>query len=744
MPPPSASALNRGASAHPPRSIHSPGYEPTGFGAQTDLDSYRAALNRHAIVGVTDRTGTITEVNDLFCEISQYSRAELIGRKHSILNSGFHPRQFFWTLWRTISSGETWHGDICNRAKDGSLYWVDTTIVPRRDTAGKISGYISIRYDITKRKQAESALLEENRKRRAAESLLRDVIEALPNGVAAFDQDDRLILFNSAYRELYPLAAPAIVEGASLGSILGFALEQGQFAGIPEDASAREAWLAARLKEHRNPSRPIIQHLSGDRWVQVQERRSASGYMVGVRTDITGLKQAERRIKEQSERDPLTGLYNRRVIGDRLSRALKSDRGSALVLLDLDSFKLVNDTLGHDAGDNLLIRVGERLRSTVRRTDVIARLGGDEFALILRNVESEADAQRLADKLLAALSVPVRLGGRDVLPSGSLGIALFPRDGTTPSELMKHADLALYRAKALGRRTYALYSPELRSSVERLAGMTQALRTAIARDRIEVALQPQVNLRSGEHAGFEALVRWERGGTRVPPPEMIAAAEEAGLIVQLGYYIIDKALSGHRQMLDDGLAPGTLALNVAAAQLREPEFARRLLAMLKRKRLPPACIEIEVTENVVLDRSSDAIATTLRELDGAGVSIALDDFGTGYASLSHLKRFPVRRLKIDRSFIKNVASNCEDAIIARTIVSLAHSLGMDVVAEGVETEEQRRFVADHGCDFAQGYLISKPMFLPEARTYLAEHCPGAFRSAAPADPAQPLLSMVTA
>lgn len=733
-----ASAQFRAASDQGLGSLELPAFSgDTGSEARNELDSYRAALNRHAIVGITDRAGTITEVNDLFCEISQYSRVELIGRKHSILNSGMHERQFFWTLWRTISSGETWHGDICNRAKDGSLYWVDTTIVPRHDPAGKITGYVSIRYDITQRKQVESALLEENRKRQSAENLLRDVIEALPNGVAAFDANDRLILFNSAYRELYPRAAAVIAEGASLRSILRHALEQGQFADVAADPSVREAWLAARLKEHLGPSRPITQHLSGDRWVQVQERRSASGHVVGVGTDITELKRAERRIKEQSEIDPLTGLYNRRVIGDRLARALKADHGFALLLLDLDSFKLVNDTLGHDAGDDLLIKVGARLRGTVRRTDVIARLGGDEFALILRNIEVEADARRMAEKLLRALAVPVRIGGRNVVPSGSIGIALYPRDGTTPTELMKHADLALYQAKAQGRRTFALYRPEMRSSVERLAGVTQALRVAIARDRIDVALQPQVDLRSGRHVGFEALARWERGTTRVPPSEMIAAAEEAGLIVQLGYHLIDKALAAHRDLLDEGLEPGRLGLNVAAAQLREPGFARRLLAMAKRRRLRPGWLEIEVTENVVLDRSGEAIATTLRELDAAGVSIALDDFGTGYASLSHLKRFPVHRLKIDRSFIRNVATDCDDAIIARAIASLAHSLGMEVVAEGVETEEQYRFVASHGCDFAQGYLISMPMFLPEARAYLVGRGDGAIVAAKPAGPAQP-------
>lgn len=691
--------------------------------ALSELSSYRAALNRHAIVGITDRAGRIIEVNDLFCEISQYSRGELIGRQHRILNSGHHPKPFFRGMWRTISSGETWQGDICNRAKNGSLYWVDTTIVPRKDAEGAIAGYVSIRYDITSRKQAEGALLEENRRREQAERLLRDILEALPNGITAYDEDDRLVLFNSAYRELYGLTSPAIYEGASFESILRYGLKHGQFLNVRDTEAARESWLSSRLKDHSTPGRTFIQHLSGDRWLQVQERRSPAGYVVGVRTDVTDLKRAERKIKEQAARDPLTGLYNRRAMLERLERALegarRDERAGALLLLDLDGFKQVNDTLGHDAGDEMLVRIATRLQTVLRKTDIVARLGGDEFAIILCNLGSDGDVRRIAEKLLCALQEPLEIGGKSLVPAASFGIALFPQHGSSATELMKHADLALYRAKDSGRRTYALYTPDLSKTNEHRAAMVEAIREAMERDKIQVALQPQVSMVTGRHDGFEALVRWQSGARAVPPPELISVAEEGGLILPLGYLIFEKAFAALRSLLDAGLDPGRVAVNVTAAQLREPDFPGQVLRMLKQHKLLPQHLEIEVTENVVLDRMSDRIVTTLRELDAAGIGIALDDFGTGYASLAHLKRFPIHRLKIDRTFVREVTTDCEDAIIARTIISLAHSLGMTVVAEGIETKEQYELLSNLGCDFAQGYLISRPIFLTEALRLLA-------------------------
>ena len=689
--------------------------------AAAELASFKTALDPHTIVGITNRAGTITFVNDRFCQISKYSRFELIGAKHSLLNSGHHPPAFFEEMWRTISTGTRWHGEICNRAKDNSLYWVDTTIAPKIDGAGRITGYVSIRYDITQRKQAERALIEENLRRERMETLLRDIIETLPNGVAVYDEDDRLALFNSGFKNCYRRLSTTVREGQLFQEILEHAVACGEFADISSGDDGRQNWINTRLRHHRNPGRAFLQALSGDRWLKVQERRSASGYVVGVQTDVTELKRVEREIRRQAEADPLTGLLNRRAIIERLTAAISSQktaRRSAVVLIDLDGFKAINDSHGHNAGDALLVEVGKRFRDSVRKSDVVARLGGDEYAVLLVHVGSEANAIRIVRKLLRSLESPVRLGRKSVHVSGSLGLAIVPRTKAgTPLEVLKRADMALYQAKHNGRATYAVYSTDLERSLRQRNAMIEALRRAIANGEIQVAMQPQARFLDGTHSGFEALVRWKKDNQWVPAAELVSLAEQSGLICGLGRSVLSTTLKAMSEMKRKGYAPGKVAINVAAAQLRDPDFAKELLTAIAAHGHSVSEIVIEVTENVILDRTSEAITVTLNRLSEAGVKVALDDFGTGYASLTHLQRYPVSYIKIDHSFVADLNRGHGCVAIARAITSLAHSLGMEVVAEGIETQAQYQSLAEMGCDYAQGYLLAKPMLVDQIDAY---------------------------
>ncbi|AOF93476.1 EAL domain-containing protein [Sinorhizobium sp. RAC02] len=677
------------------------------------LDAYQAALDRHAIVAVTDRRSRILSANRQFCAVSGYREEELVGQPHRLVNSGYHPGEFFQSMWRTIADGQVWHGEICNRAKGGNLYWVDTTIVPLIGFDGRVEAYISVRYDITKRKAAEQALREEVERRRDAEALLVDVMETVPDGIAAFDANDRLVLFNRSYANLHVRSAEAIRIGASFESILRHGLENGQYVLPRKTGGSHQAWLRARLRAHSNPGRSTVQELSDGRWIQIRERRSTSGNTVGTRTDITELKRSESAIKFLAEHDPLTGLLNRSVLSQRLDEAVAACRrnqtGGLLMVMDLDGFKKINDSMGHAAGDALLKTVAQRLMETLRRSDTVVRLGGDEFAVIVPQLGQRDKIDALAQRLLAAIQRSTAIQRRTLTPRLSLGIARFPQDGHTLEALLRKADMALYRAKAEGRGTYRIFTRAMRAHVEQRGRLTTALTKAVARGAIDIALQPQFTLCDRKLTGFEALARWNHEGRPVSPSDFIAIAEESGLIGDLGNQVLNKALEAVSGLRRNGIKTGPVAINIASAQIRHAGFISMLQANVHRHGLRPGDVEIELTENILLDEAGDEIASTLKTLQSAGFSIALDDFGTGYASLSHLGRFPIDRIKIDHGFVSRISSTQDTCTIVRAIIGLAHALGMTVVAEGIETPDQLEQLLAYGCDFGQGYLFSPPL-----------------------------------
>jgi two-component system CheB/CheR fusion protein len=365
--------------------------------------------------------------------------------------------------------------------------------------------------------------------------------------------------------------------------------------------------------------------------------------------------------------------------------------------------------MGHSAGDVLLTEVAGRLGETLRRSDTIVRLGGDEFAIILPNVYDIQTVGKVAEKLLAAVQQPLTIQRRAITPNMSIGISLFPRDGRKSEALLKNADIALYQAKASGRSTYRIYSRDMRSGLEARRKIADALSAAVATDRIEVAFQPQVSLKDGGHVGFEALARWRHNGVDVAPSDFIVIAEETGQIIDLGWRVLRKSVETMRDLRRRGLSVGAVAVNIAAAQLKMAEFPSLVRQLLNERDLLPGDIEIELTENILLHKDSSRISEALQAFRAVGFSIALDDFGTGYASLSHLSRFPVDRLKIDRSFVRDMCDDAAAHTIVKATIGLAHSLDMTVVAEGIETEDQLTRLRACDCDFGQGYLFSRPL-----------------------------------
>jgi diguanylate cyclase (GGDEF)-like protein/PAS domain S-box-containing protein len=569
-----------------------------------------------------------------------------------------------------------------------------------------------------------------------AQALLRDILEALPSAVIAYDRDERLVLWNRAAVDLLPPWGEFAAVGRTLEEMMRMSAVSGAYLDAGSTAGQRARWGDAMLAAYRTGSEARTMRLRDGRFLHALERRSGSGNLVCVRTDTTELKRAEQDLRWQAERDSLTRLHNRSFFMAMLDRALDADtRGDMacglLLLVDIDDFKQINDTLGHDMGDALLVEMATRLRRCVRgRGEGVARLGGDEFGVVIPGLGGPAAAGARLDALHAALSAPAALGGRRTALGISMGVTAFPADGTDATKLLKTADLALYEAKRNGRGRWASFRPEQVTAQERHERMADALRGALAQNRLTVALQPKRRLRDGAHAGFEALARWHDGTRWVPPLEFIPVAEDTGLIRPLGRVIMEAALGRVAALRRAGLEPGRVAVNVTGPQLLDAHFRDETLAALRRHRLRAADLELELTETVLFGRASERIDAVLREFRADGVTLALDDFGTGYASLAHLSRLPIDRLKIDRSFVEGIASGGAGGVIARTVVSLAQGLGMEAIAEGVETEAQMGFLREVGCDVVQGYLVSMPLLtVGESVAYLRGR-PGPVRKGA--------------
>ena len=552
--------------------------------ALKELNDLKIAFDQHAIVSIADADGLIICCNDLFCQITQYSREEILGQTHHILNSGYHTDAFFQELWQDISSGKVWRGEICNRAKNGELYWTEATIVPFLGNDGKPVKYIAIRTDITQRRLAES--------------------------------------------RIYQLA-----------------------------------WY-----------------------------------------------------------DSLTGLLSRGFLFKELAKTIESPGGpeyGALILLDIDHFKDINDLMGHDLGDKLLRQVGQRLQSLVNGSEIVSRFAGDEFMILVTELGSDSQfaldqAVNLAEQIRLALGTTFYINGLQIHCTCSIGLIVFDTTNNNKTELVKYADMALYRAKEQGRNRVSVFDKQLQNQILNRSILRQDLQQALRNKEFYVHYQVVVD-KTLSPRGFETLVRWQHPtrGT-LNPSDFICLAEENGLIIPLGQWVLETAC---KQLVewskDSSTASLLLSVNVSALQFADSRFVTSVRRILQRTGVNPSLLRLELTESVFLSDVEKNILK-MNELKELGVQVALDDFGTGYSSLQYLKRLPLDLLKLDSSFVRGLPENSEDVAITTTIIALAHSLGLRVVAEGVETEAQFNHLVELGCDLFQGYWLGRPLSVQNA------------------------------
>lgn len=470
-----------------------------------------------------------------------------------------------------------------------------------------------------------------------------------------------------------------------------------------------------------------IQHKNGRVFVYDMQHRIIENALTGekvvltIGVDVSGateghdtaLQEHKRQLNYLSFHDPLTGLANRSLFYDRvhksLSLARRSNSNLAILLVDLDRFKNINDSLGRDAGDFYLKQAAIRLSETLRDTDTVARLSGDEFVVVLENIAQAKNITAIAAKILTAIAQPLDVTGHEITCTASIGISLYPKDGNSIDQLLKHADLAMSRAKALGKNRTQFYVQAMTDNAVNYLLLENDLRKAIENDELCLHYQPQLDLASGTITGLEALVRWqhsERG--LIPPSEFIPLAEETGLIEPLGNWVLKEACQSFSRWLMSGLNFGKVAVNLSPRQFRQEHFEQVIVKTLLETQLSPEYLELEITESSAMENAAEAIEL-LKGFSEMGLSLAIDDFGTGYSSLAYLKRFPINKLKIDRSFIKDIDHDEADAAIAKSIIDLSHNMSLIVVAEGVERQSQSRWLNEKGCDQVQGYFFAKPL-----------------------------------
>jgi diguanylate cyclase (GGDEF)-like protein/PAS domain S-box-containing protein len=693
-----------------------------------------AATFSQAAVGIALNSldGHFLRVNDRYCAMLGYEEKELLARTFFEI---LHPddlagaRESFPRLLAESSLPPLENRHI---RKDGTTLWTQVSVALVRTAAGAPDYLVAMVEDISERKQAQREL-------EMANTVLATEQEASLDAVLLVDDRGRIRSCNQRFAKLWNIPGDLIAAGDD-EPVLHAVVAQVE---NPEVFLARVKYLFEHRDEKSSEEVRTRDGRTIDRYSAPVVGKGGEYFgRVWYFRDVTESKRMQERLTRQAHFDALTGLPNRVLCFDRLKQALshahRMHRGVGLLFVDLDRFKNVNDTLGHPAGDRLLQEVAARLTRCVRADDTVSRLGGDEFAVILTEIGQAQDAAVVAKKILDAMGRPFNLGGTEVFVGASIGIATYPADGEDGETLVKNADAAMFRAKLLGRNNFQFYTAALNERAVEKLKLENSLRHALERGEFLLHFQPKADLATGAITGFEALLRWkcaERG--LIQPGHFVPVLEESGLIVPVGEWVLRAACGQLRAWRDAGFAPLPIAVNLSPRQFHRQDICGTIRRALAEHGVDASLLELEITESAAMDNAEEAVVK-LNELRALGVHLSMDDFGTGYSSLSYLKRFPLDSVKIDRSFVTDLPDDADDAAISKAVIGMAHSLSMKVIAEGVENERQRAFLAGSGCDQMQGYLLSRPLPAAECVRFLERRREQTLRAARVAEPLRTL------
>jgi diguanylate cyclase (GGDEF)-like protein/PAS domain S-box-containing protein len=663
-------------------------------------------------VYITARDGRFLDVNRSFLEMFGFRRDELLRRNARDLYVDVADRHRFQREIERFGSVRDY--EVRLRGRDGSVLHALLSAAAFRGTDGEVLWYQGIIHDFSARKEAEDALAR-------SEHFARTIVSSVGEGVIVYDRKFRYQVWNRFMEELTGLKAEQVVGRDALES----------FPHLREygiDTLLQRALAGERVQSEDTPYR--VPETGRDGWVTAyySPHKAPNGEIIGVVAiihDVTQRKRAEDQLLHNAFHDSLTGLPNRALFLDRLERLIKHvhrhpEYTFAVLFLDLDRFKVVNDSLGHGVGDDLLIAIGHRLEACLREGDSVARLGGDEFAILLDDVKDVNEATRVADRIERELTAPFFLRGHEVFTSTSIGIALSSLSYSKPGDLLRDADTAMYRAKSGGRGRYEVFDRAMHlEAVEQLKIETD-LRRAAERNELLLHYQPIISLDSGKLVGFESLVRWQhpRHGL-LQPADFIPLAEETGMIVPVGWWVLREACTQMKKWLEAYPLHRdlTVSVNLSSRQFTQPDLVEQIDLILQETGCPASALKLEITESVIMHDAPQA-ASMLHALKARGIGLCIDDFGTGYSSLSYLNSFPIDTLKIDRSFVAQVDEDGSSIELIETIVALSRILGMSAVAEGVETPEQLELVRRLGSQYAQGFYFAVPLEVAAAETML--------------------------